>query len=68
MKEKKFNKKLNLKKRTVSNLNDADLKNIWGGTGITCWDTHCICNPDTNNSICYRDTGDTDAVLCTTGD
>ncbi|HLP61009.1 MAG TPA: class I lanthipeptide [Candidatus Deferrimicrobium sp.] len=49
MKAKTFNKKLILKKETVSNLRDTEMKNVAGGTGETGYYcltmTICSCGP-----------------------
>jgi hypothetical protein len=69
MKTKKFNKKLALKKTTVSNLQETELLNVRGGTGsFTCWWDY-MCNSvfdcgATNMSDCY--TGPTYCPMCPT--
>jgi natural product precursor len=50
MKTKKFNRKLNLNKNTVSNLDNSTMKNIKGGTLLS----DCLCS----NFDC------TEMVLC----
>lgn len=49
MKTKNFSKRLVLNKKTVANLNNHDMKNIYGGreTGAT----ECVTNCQTN---CFR--------------
>lgn len=47
MKTKKFNKRLALNKNTVANLNNGDMRSIYGGSDTT--PTRCIVTMDITN-------------------
>ncbi len=61
MKTKKLNKKLALRKRTISNLNNAAMSDIKGGDIYeTLIETECFCTGNTN---CVSGCGSCDSVL-----
>ncbi len=57
MKTKKLNKKMTLRKSTVSNLNNIAMVNVIGGEATDlCTQKERLCNPG-GTSICIMDTG-----------
>ena len=51
MKSKSLNKKLNLKKKTISNLSDCEIRKLRGGADNTYWPrctARCITGGETN--------------------
>jgi hypothetical protein len=82
MKKKKFNKKLALNKKTIANLNPAEMNAAYGGdvwtyinppypggnVPFTCAGHTCYADPENNEGLCVDPFAETQGALCYSDD